>query len=340
MMRSVTPWSQPSVESSAVTAEPDDARSSLSPAGGVVNRRHFLAGMTGAALLSAVHSSKALAAVIPDTVVNLAKVATPAASYASGDTKLSALNDGSDPASSHDGRQGAWGTWPRTEPQWVQYEWSRPVTTNAVEVYWWVDGGGVNLPASWKISYWNGSEFVPVANAKGFGVKSNSFNRTTFDEVKTDKLRLEIASDGTHSTGILEWKVYSSGAVPLFPPTVDAGVDRSVVLGGGTYLTGKADWLVPGSGQRVGAGAVVIGRAHHDRAGLAPRRHRMHQRRHSSQPDARAVAERRGGRRHHRGLDGDRLLLGPASVAGQGHGGDGGHLSARNVGPQHATDAR
>ena len=94
-----------------------------------------------------------------------------------------------------------------------------------------------------RVTYWNGSEFVPVLRAQGLGLTPNGFNSTTFDEVKTDKLRLEITSDGTHSTGIVEWKVYSSGPVPLFPPTVNAGVDPcpcAVVLAGKTYLSGKA----------------------------------------------------------------------------------------------------
>ena len=62
----------------------------------------------------------------------------------------------------------------------------------------------------------------------------------------TNRLRLEIVSDGTHSTGILEWQVVSSGPVPSFPPTVDAGIDRKVVIGGETYLMGKVEWLKPG----------------------------------------------------------------------------------------------
>ena len=234
------------------------------PSGYSVNRRHFLTGVAGAALLSAVDRSKAFAAVVGDITVNLAKVATASASSISGDTKLSALNDGFNPANSHDQSHGTYGNWPRTDTQWVQYEWSKSITTNHVDVYWWVDGGGVGLPATYRVTYWNGSEFVPVSNAKGLGLNPNGFNSTSFDEVKTEKLRLEITSDGTHSTGITEWKVYSSGAVPLFPPTVDAGVDRAVVLGGKTYLSGKADWLMPAAAQRVrwtkvsGPGRVVF----------------------------------------------------------------------------------
>ncbi len=239
-----------------VRPSPQDLSSSSSscsePAGGALNRRHFLSGAAGAALIAAVDRSPALASVAGEGIsVNLAKVATPSASNASGDARLSALNDGFVPSSSHDHQHGVFGTWPHVEPQWVQYDWSKPVTTNRVEVYWWVDGQGVGAPASYKVTYWNGSAFVPVANAKGLGIDANSFNSTTFDAVKTDKLRLEIVSDGTHSPGILEWKVYSTGPVPLFPPIVAAGVDRSVVLGSKTYLSGTADWLMPSAPRRV-----------------------------------------------------------------------------------------
>jgi DUF1680 family protein len=216
-----------------------------------LNRRHFLAGAAGTALLSAVDGSKALAAVMQNVSVNLAKVAAPSASYVSGDTRVTALNDGFNPVASNDQDHGSYGNWPRTDAQWVRYDWTRPVTTNRIEIYFWADGQGVGLPSSYRVTYWNGSAFVPVSNAKGLNVASNSFNSTTFDEVKTDKLRVEMTSDGTHSTGILEWKVYSSGAVPLFPPKADAGIDRAVVLGGKTYLSGSAAWLNPAAAQRV-----------------------------------------------------------------------------------------
>ena len=224
-----------------------DAGAQVGPGDGSLNRRDFLAAIAGTALLTAVHPSEAFAA-DGDGAVNLAKVATASSLYTSGDTRNSALNDGKTPASSRDQASGSYGNWPRVDTQWVQYDWSKPITTNKVNVYWWRDGQGVAAPASYRVLYWNGSEFVPVSNASGLGVALDAFNTTTFDEVHTDKLRLEMVSDGTHSTGILEWQVLSSGAVPSFPPTVDAGIDRTVVLGGETYLAGKAEWLLPRRG--------------------------------------------------------------------------------------------
>lgn len=208
--------------------------------GGAFNRRLFLAGVAGAALLGAASGQ----AEAEEVAVNLAKVATPSSLYTSGDTRNSALKDGFTPANSADDRHGSYGNWPRVDTQWVQYDWSRPVTVGKIAVYWWIDGRGVGAPKACRLLYWDGNAFVPVPNAQGLGVAGNTFNTTTFDPVQTQKLRLEIVSDGRLSTGILEWKVFSAGEVPAFPPTVEAGIDRTVVMGGKTYLMGKADWLV------------------------------------------------------------------------------------------------
>src|ERR1700761_1239508 len=209
-MKHANAWSQLPAPSTETQPESPSGKNEMEQRlrGEALNRRHFLAGVAGATLLSTVGRSKALAAIVGDVTVNLAKVATASASYTSGDTKLSALNDGADPVNSHDQSPGSDGNWPRTDTQWVEYAWSKQITTNRFEVYWWVDGQGVGAPASYQLTYWNGSEFVPVPHAKGLGVDPNSFNSTSFDEIKTDKLRLEINSDGTHSTGVLEWKVY------------------------------------------------------------------------------------------------------------------------------------
>src|SRR5215475_1638904 len=227
------------------------------------SRRSFLAGVGSAAVVAAT-APFASPLWAEDAPVNLAIVAKPSSLYISGDTKLSALNDGLVPTNSRDSSRGAFGTWPRTDTQWVQYDWGKPVTTDKIDVYWWSDGRGVGLPSSYRVLYWNGTDFVPVPNARGLEVSADKFNTTAFDPVTTDKLRLEVVSDGKLSIGILEWKVYSSGPVPSFPPIVDAGVDRVVVTGGQTYLLGKSVWLVSEAGKKVrwtkesGPGAVTI----------------------------------------------------------------------------------
>jgi hypothetical protein len=174
---------------------------------------------------------------------NLALVATASTSFVSGHETITALNDGATPADSNDKSHGAYGNWPRTGTQWVQYDWSQPISTARMEVYWFDDHGGVRLPKACRLKYWDGSAFVPVAQADGLGLAENQFNPTTFAEITTSRLRLEFDSDGPASTGLLEWRVYDSGKSPAFPPVVFAGIDRSVMLNGATYLAGRVKSL-------------------------------------------------------------------------------------------------
>ncbi|MHC4521044.1 MAG: beta-L-arabinofuranosidase domain-containing protein, partial [Planctomycetota bacterium] len=181
------------------------------------------------------------------TGINLAVVAQPSCSYVSGDTSLKALSNEDDPRSSRDRRRGSYGNWPRRGTQWVQYDWSQPISTNEIDVYWWDDRRGVRLPIASRLLYWDGADFVQVNNPSGLGVAGDQYNTTTFDTVRTARLRLEIDSNDTYSTGILEWKVYDAGDSPDFPPRVEAGVDRVVMRGGKTYLNGSMRTL-PGKG--------------------------------------------------------------------------------------------
>ena len=188
-------------------------------------------------------SGKGPAASGGGTSVNLAPVAKPSCSYVSGDTSLAALNDGSAPNSSHVRGRGSFGNWPRRGTQWVQYEWTAPVSTRKIDVYWWDDNRGVRLPKACRLLYWDGKRFVPVSKPAGLGVGKSKYNTTTFDEVRTTRLRLEMISAGNASTGILEWRVYNSGKLPDFPPSVKAGIDRAVMQGGKTYLAGALQAL-------------------------------------------------------------------------------------------------
>jgi hypothetical protein len=52
-------------------------------------------------------------------------------------------------------------------------------------------------------------------------------------------LRLEVVTGAGRPSGISEWKVISSDNTKKFPPAVNAGIDRSVMVGGKTYLRGS-----------------------------------------------------------------------------------------------------
>lgn len=222
------------------------------------NRRSFLSGAAGAAVVASLKPSQMLAQ-SSESVLNLAKVAVPSSLLVTSENKITALNDGAVPTDSRDRSHGlyairhAWGN-EDDSAHWVQYTWSEPVTINKADVYWAVDaprsagfrGSEARLlaaPVSYQLQYWNGSAFVPVPNARGLGLAEDTFNVTTFDQITTDKVRLDVTPDARRPAGILEWRVYNAGAVPSIAPLVDAGIDRSVVMGGQTYLMGKVTFL-------------------------------------------------------------------------------------------------
>ena len=222
------------------------------------NRREFLLGLTGTAAIAAFNGQSGIAQ-SQDHVLNIARVAIPSSLTIVSENKISALNDGFVPQSSFDRSHGLYALHGELQNQsrksWVQYDWSEQVTLNRVEVYWGVDRPkpgalpgssslrGMQVPQSYRILYWNGNDFVPVKEPAGFGVVADAFNSTTFTPVKTNKLRLEMILQKDQPAGILEWRVSNFGPVPSLPPVIDAGVDRSVVLGARTYLAGKVTWL-------------------------------------------------------------------------------------------------
>jgi hypothetical protein len=70
----------------------------------------------------------------PESAINLAMAAQASSSYISGDTSLTALSDQKLPRASEDRDGGSYGNWNRTGTQWVQYEWTQPISTRKIDV--------------------------------------------------------------------------------------------------------------------------------------------------------------------------------------------------------------
>lgn len=141
---------------------------------------------------------------------NIAGLATPTASYVSDWESILALNDGIDPTSSNDRSGAVYGNWPETGSQWVQYTFNETHTITGSDIYWFKDGQGIDVPASYRMYYWDGSAWQDIKNPKGLGTKTNQYNTTTFTPVTTYAISIVMESKGTSSTGILEWKVYGN----------------------------------------------------------------------------------------------------------------------------------
>ena len=177
-----------------------------------------------------------------DSPKNLSAVAIPSGSYRWGPW-IEAMNDGLTPADSLP-RRPRGRRWRQT-PQWVQYEWARPITTGKISLYFWDYYGVIPLPDSYHILYWDGNEFVPVINASGTTPENNTFNTVTFNEVETSKLRIGVDSAYSLMANVLEWEVYQAENSPDHPPVVSAGGDRDLMLGGKTYLSGTVKSVTP-----------------------------------------------------------------------------------------------
>jgi hypothetical protein len=153
-----------------------------------------------------VHAQRPLP--LPPGATDLALTATPSASYTSPWEHVTAINDGVYPTSSNDSQDIRWGCWPETGQQWIELDWNQPITTNGSSVYFLDDGGGVRLPASWTVQYWNGSAFVDVPSPGTYPIADNTFNAVTFGSVTTTKLRVVLQS-GAGSVGVIQWVVPS-----------------------------------------------------------------------------------------------------------------------------------
>jgi hypothetical protein len=94
------------------------------------NRREFLTGLTGAAVVAAVIGPKAVAQ-SPDRAINIARVAVPSSFIVSSENKISSLNDGFTPENSLDRSHGVYEVHRDEDNQSalpsVQYDWSEPV---------------------------------------------------------------------------------------------------------------------------------------------------------------------------------------------------------------------
>ncbi|MFG1679603.1 Ig domain-containing protein [Nonomuraea sp. NPDC049269] len=140
------------------------------------------------------------------TPTNLARTATPSASYTSPWESVAAINDGIDPPGSNDTVNRRWGTWPNTGQQWAELTWPAAQTIRSADVYFFDDNDGVRLPASWKLQYWNGTAYVDIPGT--YPTALNAYNHVNFGPVSTTRLRVALQS-GQASIGLLEVKAFA-----------------------------------------------------------------------------------------------------------------------------------
>ena len=118
-------------------------------------------------------------------------------------------NDQFEPESSDDAA-GYMHWWPKkATAEWLEYDFDAPVHVTESSVYWFDDsgGGGCRVPASWRILYKSGGEWLPVSAAGEYAVAKDAWNTVKFAPVRTTALRLEVQLQKDWSAGVHEWKI-------------------------------------------------------------------------------------------------------------------------------------
>lgn len=93
--------------------------------------------------------------------------------------------------------------------EWMEMTFEKPSRVSSVEVYWFDDapGGGVRVPASWRLLYKDGDAWKPVASAGAYGVAKDGWNAVAFQPVTTTALRIDVVMQPGVSAGVQEWRV-------------------------------------------------------------------------------------------------------------------------------------
>ncbi|MCH7227011.1 glycoside hydrolase family 127 protein [Haloferula sp. A504] len=158
-------------------------------------------------------------AATPLPAATAAHEASLAASVKSPTKAMEAVRDGrSGPTSDH--RPTPCMTLPDTGdgPGWIEYRWDEPRKLSRAAVYWAVDrraqvywgprirGEDLVMPESWKLTYYDGSKWIPVETEDPFTLRLDLFNEVDFKPVETTALRLEVEF-GPAPAAVQEWRV-------------------------------------------------------------------------------------------------------------------------------------
>lgn len=187
----------------------------------------------------------------PGQSVNVAGNATASVSATTAWNRATGINDGvaTFPVAV---QSTAWGTYGITgETQWAQLTWDEPVTVGTSRLLFFDDGGGMDLPASYKLEYLDGEAWVEVPEPSGYTTTLGEFDVVTHGAITTTALRATLTKPASAYVGIVEWQVLDVPTAPdpvLEVPTgpITAGTGFPVTLTDGEADADYAVTLEPG----------------------------------------------------------------------------------------------
>lgn len=139
---------------------------------------------------------------------NLARTAKASASFTSQFDRVEEINDGFTVTNGGRNRWTAFDSPNATD--WVQLDFGKAVTVGRMAISLWADGGGVRIPKSFSVQYWNGSAWTAVDEIKRDPALPTlgSANEITIRPTLTDKLRLTFSHNLPGKSGLTEWMVW------------------------------------------------------------------------------------------------------------------------------------
>ena len=149
------------------------------------------------------------AAIVVDDNAQLFKSAR--ATHTSDVDQVAAVVDGHLPKHSFDTSIPRWTSWPqRGKQQTLEFVLNEPTTVRSVEVYWYDDRGGVQLPDRWKLEVWRDGQWseFPLYTTDWYGTERDQFNVVHPDEpLSIDRLRMQVWPRDDAAVGVLEFVV-------------------------------------------------------------------------------------------------------------------------------------
>ena len=130
------------------------------------------------------------------------------ASHTFDQDRAAAIVDGRLPAKSFDTSIPRWTSWPEIgKPQTIELELAKPTSVRTIEVYWYDDGGGVQVPDRWSLDVEREGAWEPFAlyNTDAYGVAADQYNVVhPAEPLTTGRLRLQLWPHAEAAVGILE----------------------------------------------------------------------------------------------------------------------------------------
>ncbi len=121
---------------------------------------------------------------------------------------VEAMIDGRLPKNSFDTLIPRWTSWPeRGKEQTLEFELVEPMEPRSIEVYWYDDRGGVQVPQRWELEVWreNAWQAFPLYNTDEYANERDQFNVVhPAGPFLTDRLRMKVWPQADAAVGVLE----------------------------------------------------------------------------------------------------------------------------------------